>query len=313
LIAKGRLPARLGLLGLTLLLFADLASFSATGMRFISPAEAFADGAVAADFLSSQPGLFRTYSPSYSLPSHVAARADLGTADGVEGVHLAVYDRFMALAGGYGDQSFSVTIPPFPPDRPLDQANRDVQPDLRLLGLLNVEYLAAAFPMNWPGLTFVAEVNGTHVYRNEYLLPRAWVIQPYEEAGGDWAGQLAALADQSAQAVATGDYVARVTHYEPDRIELVVQSPKNSVLVLSEIWYPGWQAMVDGEARPVERKAGILRSVSLTEGTHQVVLVYSPASVRWGTRLSLIGLVSMVIWAGLELWRRRQLNPVQAG
>ena len=108
LIAKGRLPARLGLLGLTLLVFADLASFNATGMRFISPAEAFTDGAVAADYLSSQPGLFRTYSPSYSLPSHVAARADLGTADGVEGVHLAVYDRFMALAGGYGDPSFSL-------------------------------------------------------------------------------------------------------------------------------------------------------------------------------------------------------------
>jgi hypothetical protein len=300
LIAKGRLPARLGLLGLTLLVFADLASFNATGMRFISPAEAFADGAVAADYLSSQPGLFRTYSPSYSLPSHVAARADLGTADGVEGVHLAVYDRFMALAGGYGDPSFSVTIPPFPPDLRLDEAFRDTRPDLRLLGLLNVEYLAAAFPMNWPGLTFAAQIDGTHIYRNQYALPRAWVIPSLPHAGGGWATQLVALADQSARAIATGDSTAQVTRHEPDRIEVEAQLPDDGVLVLGEIWYPGWRAMVDGEAQPVEPVAEVLRGVPLTQGNHRVVLIYDPPSVRWGGRISLVGWTALAV-GGLTL------------
>jgi hypothetical protein len=312
LIAKGRLPARLGLLGLTLLLFADLASFDTTGIRFISPAEAFAGGSVAADYLRGQPGLFRTYSPSYSLPSHVAARADLETADGVEGVHLAVYDRFMALAGGYGDPSFSVSIPPFPPDLRLNEAFRVTQPDLRLLGLLGVEYLVAAFPMNWPGLTLVARMDGTHIYRNQYALPRAWVVPPPSNVSGDWATQLVALADQSARVIAAGDTTVQITRYKPDRIEVEAQLPDDGVLVLGEIWYPGWQAMVDGEARPVEQIAGILRGVSLTEGTHQIVLMYDPASVRWGARLSLIGLVSMVGWAGLEIWRWRRPDPGQA-
>ena len=300
LIAKGRLPARLGLLGLTLLVFADLASFNATGMRFISPAEAFTDGAVAADYLSSQPGLFRTYSPSYSLPSHVAARADLGTADGVEGVHLAVYDRFMALAGGYGDPSFSVTIPPFPPDLRLDEAFRDTRPDLRLLGLLNVEYLAAAFPMNWSGLTFAAQIDGTHIYRNQYALPRAWVIPSLPHAGGGWATQLVALADQSARAIATGDSTAQVTRHEPDRIEVEAQLPDDGVLVLGEIWYPGWRAMVDGEAQPVEPVAEVLRGVPLTQGNHRVVLIYDPPSVRWGGRISLVGWTALAV-GGLTL------------
>jgi hypothetical protein len=311
LTASRRLSPRLALLGLTLLLFADLSSFDATGMRFISPAEAFADGADAADYLMGQPGLFRTYSSSYSLPSHVAAGADLGTADGVEGVHLAIYDRFMALAGGYGDASFSVTIPPFPPDRSLDEAYRDVQPDLHLLGLLNVEYLVTAFPMSWPGLTFVAELNGTHIYRNQHVLPRTWVIHSPIDTGSDWAGQLAALADQSAQAVANGEYPARVIQYEPDRIEIEAHSPENGVLVLSEIWYPGWRAIVDGEERPVQPVAGVLRGVSLVEGMHRVVLVYDPASVRWGVRMSLIGLAGMIGWAGFEVWRRKRSNLTQ--
>lgn len=306
------LSPRLAVLGLTLLIFADLASFDATMMRFVSPEEDFAEGGGTANYLAGQPGLFRTYSPSYSLPSHVAARADLQTADGVEGVHLAVYDRFMSLAGGYGETSFNVTVPPFPPDRPLTEAFRDTQPDLHLLGLLNVEYLAAAYPMDWPGLTPFAEVDGVRVYRNQYALPRAWIIPPsaadaaQADAGDDWAGQLAALADRSAQTMAEGAYIAEVTHYGPDRIEINTRLPENGLLVLSEIWYPGWQATVDGETRPVEQVASILRGISLEAGEHRVVLVYDPASVRWGGRLSMIAIAGMIGWGGFRLWRLRQ-------
>jgi hypothetical protein len=50
---------------------------------------------------------------------------------------------------------------------------------------------------------------------------------------------------------------------------------------------------------------GILRGVSLDAGTHRVVFVYSPASVRWGVWLSLAGWISIIIWAGIVLWRRR--------
>jgi len=312
LTARRRVSPRLAVPGLALLIFADLASFDAPMMRFVSPGAAFADGEGVASYLADQSGLFRTYSPSYSLPSHVAARAGLQTADGVEPVHLAVYDRFMALAGGYGDASFGVTIPPFPPNRPLAEALRDTQPDLRLLGLLNVEYLVAAFPMNWPGLTPVAKVDGTFVYRNEYTLPRAWVVSPgrsgvsYSElsprpdTGDDWPGQLAALADIAVQSVAAREVVVTVTHYEPDRIEVKAALPGPGLLVLSEVWYPGWQVTVDGETRPVERVAGILRGVSLDAGVHQVVFVYAPTSVRWGIWLSLAGwlgvLVAVILW-----------------
>jgi hypothetical protein len=312
LTARGRLPPRLALPGLALLLFADLASFDATMIRFVSPADAFAEGGAVADYLANQAGLFRIYSPSYSLPSHMAAQADLQTADGVEPVHLVAYDHFMALAGGYGDPSFSVTIPPFPPDRPLTEAFRDTQPDLRLLGLLNVEYLVATFPMNQPGLSPVTELDGTFVYRNERALPRAWIIDPppaeitQADINADWAQQLAALADLAAQTVVAKEYVASVTRDTPDRIEVEAQLPRPGLLVLSEIWYPGWQVVVDGKAQLVEQVVGILRGVSLDAGTHRVVFVYSPASVRWGAWLSLIGIGGAIAAEGFALWRLRR-------
>jgi hypothetical protein len=329
--ARGRLSPRLVLPGLALLLFADLASFAMTMMRFVPPLDAFADGETVASYLADQPGLFRTYSPSYSLPSPVAAQAGLQTADGVEPVHLAAYDRLMALAGGYGDATFSVTIPPFPPDRPLTEAFQGMQPDLRLLGLLNVEYLAVAFPMHWPGLTPVAEVEGTFVYRNKYALPRAWVVHPPladavrsdashtpfgalrrdADLSDDWSEQLTALTDLATQTTVTGDYVATVTRYEPNRFEIEARLPKPGLLVVSEIWYPGWQVLVDGELQPVEQVAHILRGVYLNAGTHRVAFEYAPASVRWGMRLSLVGIVTLMGWGGFWLWRRRQTQPVR--
>jgi hypothetical protein len=297
-----------------LLIFADLASFDLTLVRFLSPAQAFAGNDRVAHYLAGQPGLFRIYSPSYSVPSHVAAQAGLQTADGVEPVHLAVYDRFMALAGGYADAAFSVAIPPFPPDRPLAEAFRDAQPDPRLLGLLNVEYLAAAFPMEWPGLVLITEIDGMYVYRNEHVLPRAWVVENLAWEGAaqpdeDWARQLAGLADQSALALAEGDYTARVTQYHADRIEVEIRSAGDGLLILSEIWYPGWQATVDGQEQPVQQVAGILRGVVFPAGEHYVVFSYAPSSVRWGKGLSLITLVGMVGWGGLKLWQWKRPKP----
>jgi hypothetical protein len=303
---------RLALPALAVLLLVDLASFDRTLMRFVSPAEAFADGEAIANYLVVQPGRFRTYSPSYSLPAQVAAQADLQTADGVEPVHLAVYDRFMALAGGYDDPGFSVTIPPFPGDRSLAEAFRDVRPDLHLLGLFNVEYLVSAFPMHWTGLEPAIESDGAYVYRNNYVLPRAWVM-PADEMdslpmvrAGDWRAQLTELADRSMQVVNGGKYVAQVTRYEPDLIEVETHSPGPGVLVLGEVWYPGWRATLDGNDQPVLAVAGILRGVSVTGGTHEIELIYDPASVRWGKRLSLAGIVSIIGWGGFSLWRRKR-------
>jgi hypothetical protein len=282
-------------------------------MHFISPDEAFAAGEEVADYLAGQPGLFRTYSPSYSLPSHVAARAGLQTTDGVEPVHLAVYDRLMALAAGYADPSFSVAIPPFPADRPVNEAFRDVRPDLDLLGLLNVGYLASAFPIDLPDLASVAEIDGVYLYHNSHVLPRAWILDvtawDLAQSQDDWAMQLARLADVSAQAVATGEHTAVVTCYDPDRIELEVRSPRDGLLILSEIWYPGWKATVDGQEEPVQQVAHVLRGVLVSGGEHHIILLYDPASVRWGTRLSLASLVGLIMWVGFRVWRRKRSKP----
>ncbi|MFN8457341.1 MAG: hypothetical protein U0401_22235, partial [Anaerolineae bacterium] len=188
--AQRTLSANLTLVLLGLLLWLDLAWFDASMIRFISLEEALAPGRAAAEVLAQQPGYFRVYSPSYSLPAQTVAAHRLQLADGVEPVHLVVYDQFMARAGGYNDLGFSVTIPVF--NGPLESALREVKPDLKLLGLLNVAYLVSAFPMDWPGLTLEQKINQTYIYRNERALPRAWVAHQAIPAESDWLSQLEA-------------------------------------------------------------------------------------------------------------------------
>jgi hypothetical protein len=309
---------------LGLLLFLDLASFDLSLMRFVPLSEALAPGRPVAEYLAQKPGFFRVYSPSYSLPIQTAAAYGLSLADGVEPVHLAVYDEYMAHAGGYHDPSFSVTIPKFV--GPLDSALKDTPPDLALLGLLNVEYVASAFPMKWEGLILEKEMAGTFIYRNERALPRAWVAHQALLLQSDWLTQLThSLARQPTEVVflengllpAPDDFTGEstitpvtvsITHYSANRLDLTTQLDQPGWLVLSELWYPGWQATVNGAAQPVLRLNGLLRGIYLSEpGAYQITVEYRPRSLIWGQWLSSITAVVVLATLG---WLKIKGNKI---
>jgi hypothetical protein len=319
-------PLTLTLLGF--LLFFDLTWFDASMLRFVPLEEALSPGRGPAEYLAQKPGHFRVYSPSYSLPLQTAAAANLSLADGVEPVHLAVYDQFMARAGGYHDASFSVTIPKFGAG-PLETSLKDVTPDLKLLGLLNVAYLVSAFPMDGPGLILETKVDQNFIYRNELALPRAWVAHEAVPAEEDWLGQLTAQPDlenvvivestaknsqypnghkqstaNTLMGTSSQESTTEITAYSSDRIEVETDITAPGWLVLSEIWYPGWQATVNGMTQPLEKVNGLLRGLYLSQpGAYHIILTYQPRSVFWGQRIS--GLTAALLMAGLLLMLRQ--------
>ncbi|MCB0190519.1 MAG: hypothetical protein KDJ65_01100 [Anaerolineae bacterium] len=307
---RERVSSQFMVLLLGLLLYLDLASFDLSMMRFDPLDEALAEGRPAATYLAQQSGTFRVYSPSYSLSMQTAAAFNLQLADGVEPVHLATYDQFMARAGGYDDAGFSVTIPHFG-DGPLETALKDVEPNLRLLGLLNVDYVAAAFPMNWKGLSLEQKIDDTYIYRNGEALPRAWVAHQTRPPESDWLAQLESLSNLADVAIVDSDTPlsnddipagsAEITAYGSNQIQIETEVETPGWLVVSEIWYPGWQATVNGSTQPVEKVNGLLRGVYLSEpGRYDIVLDYRPASVIWGNRLAW---TTAALLIGVTLWR----------
>lgn len=80
------------------------------------------------------------------------------------------------------------------------------------------------------------------------------------------------------------------TGWEPGRRQWEVHADGPALLIVSEVFYPGWVARVDGSVVPLVRVDGLLQGVGLSGGTHRVELRYEPLSVRLGALLSLLGL-----------------------
>lgn len=90
--------------------------------------------------------------------------------------------------------------------------------------------------------------------------------------------------------------------YAPNRLELTARAASPGLLVLSEFYYPGWRASVNGKEERIYRVDGVLRGIAIPPGESRVLLQYSPWSVRSGAVLSLVAFLGVPI--ALIVFRR---------
>ncbi|MBN1977760.1 MAG: YfhO family protein [Anaerolineae bacterium] len=267
----------------------DLFYVGSTLYRVRPADEVSAEGEAAAAWLAEQPGRFRVYSPSYSIPQHTGAVCGVEMVDGVDPFQLADYVDFMRAATGVDLPGYSVTVPAFP-DVPQGEdmllAHRDVAPDPRLLGLLNVRYVAAAYPIEARDLVPIGEKGGVYLYRNERAFPRAFVVESEDALKSP------------------GVIEVRVIEWTPNRIRVEAEGP--GLLVLSEVYDPDWQVRVDGKGAGLVRVAGTLRGVYLEEGRHQVTFAYWPSGLTVGIVLTV---VAVAVVLGLLVAGKRGRSP----
>ena len=95
-----------------------------------------------------------------------------------------------------------------------------------------------------------------------------------------------------------------------NRLSLRVEAKTESILVLSDTYYPGWKVFVDGRKERILRANYNFRAVPLSKGIHQVEFRYDPVSFKLGAGLSIIGVISCIIigWSS----RRRKNQPNQS-
>ncbi|MBS1250458.1 MAG: hypothetical protein MAG431_02052 [Chloroflexi bacterium] len=274
-VGRERVSPQVWLVGLFLLGAVDWAGAALMSYDVRPNSEVFSHQGELAEYLSERPGHFRVYSPSYSLPQRLAAQHGLELADGVDPLRLTAYAKFMETATGIPQEGYSVTLPPFAGGDP-SRDNAAYFPDARLLGLLNVRYIAAEFDLEVEGLVLREQFGETRLYENQLTLPRAWV-QPADTEPG-----------QSAEP-------AELVAWKPNRITIRAEGP--GLLVLSEIDYPGWRVRVDGQNAEMQAVAGILRGVELAEGEHHIEFFFRPWRLYVG---GLIGLSSLIGLIGLN-------------
>ncbi len=158
------------------------------------------------------------------------------------------------------------------------------------------------------------------VMENLNALPRAWVVpevlaldgEDMREAiqrsqlpdGRPFNPRQSALVDRSERpdtmSFGIGASSASVTKIVDGSISVDVSSAKGGFLVLSEVYYPGWRARIDGTVTPVIPTDIALQGVPIPPGEHTVVFEFVPSSLRLGAALSLVGMLTI---AGLLLVR----------
>jgi uncharacterized membrane protein YfhO len=98
---------------------------------------------------------------------------------------------------------------------------------------------------------------------------------------------------------------AEITSYEPTRVVVRVNASHQGHLVLTDTFYPGWRATVDGRPTAIARANFLFRAVPIGAGVHEIVFTYEPRSFTVGATLGVLGLLALAL-----VWRvnlRREL------
>ncbi len=165
--------------------------------------------------------------------------------------------------------------------------------------LLNARYIIRPASAPEPGAIY--QDTAWKVYDNPTAYPRAWIV--HETAAGNLdqttvdlrkvavlAAPLSVDLDPAAPGAAED---ANVTNWEQNRVALRVRAEGRALLVLSETYYAGWQATVNGKRARIHKVDGDLRGVIVPPGDSQVVFTYSPWWLLPG------GLLTLITFAGV--------------
>lgn len=86
----------------------------------------------------------------------------------------------------------------------------------------------------------------------------------------------------------------KVLTYEPNKITLSTSSDGPALLFMSDTYYPGWKAAVDGKETKIYVADYAFRAVKVPKGDHKVEFYYFPRSFKNGLILSGMALLSLL-------------------
>jgi hypothetical protein len=91
----------------------------------------------------------------------------------------------------------------------------------------------------------------------------------------------------------------------PKRVEIEADLKRPGLVILADVYYPGWELTIDGQPAPIHRANRLMRGAAVLSGKHHLVYAYRPQSLRIGAVLSFAGIIGVM---GVGAWAR--LRPV---
>lgn len=102
----------------------------------------------------------------------------------------------------------------------------------------------------------------------------------------------------------SGQWQAEFLENSANNIRIKAVTPIAGLCVLTDHFYPGWLAFIDGQPATIYRANGVLRAVFLPAGEHVIEFKYEPESLRLGLIISAFSLLLLVAIVFAALRRR---------
>jgi uncharacterized membrane protein YfhO len=87
----------------------------------------------------------------------------------------------------------------------------------------------------------------------------------------------------------------KVSYPTPQRADLEVTLESPGLVILSDLYYPGWELTIDGLPAPIYRVNRLMRGAAVPTGRHRLVYSYNPRSFRVGLIISIFGLSGLAV------------------
>ncbi|MBI4579615.1 MAG: YfhO family protein [Planctomycetes bacterium] len=201
--------------------------------------------------------------------------------------------------------------------------------DSPLCALLNIRYLLSVGPVKHPDYEKVDVPGNLGLYRlkPDKQVPRAFlvgrvdrVLDLDEAIAVMKTGRIDVRTQAVVQTVPGGEAglvdpfpgpagSARMVNYRPSRVRIETTAAGRQFLVLCDVYYPGWEAYIDGARHRIMVTDGIFRGVSVPAGKHTVEFRFEPSRLGIGTALSLSSLAVLMVAAVVHRLGRRDHWP----
>jgi hypothetical protein len=185
--------------------------------------------------------------------------------------------------------------------------------------LWGAAYTLAAKPIAEGHMVFMGK-SGLRVYRHDGAFPRAWAIHELVEVPNPEVGRrmiqeqlpefrhMAYMfaAPPKLERCGAVDEVSLAEH-ATDKVVIRAGMSCQGMVVLSDVFFPGWRADIDGQGVPIYEVNEAMRGVIVPRGEHTLTMRYRPASALAGGLLTLIGAGGALV-AGFGTRARRALR-----
>ena len=225
----------------------------------------------------------RLFAPNFSIPYK------LQTVEGYDPLYLRRYGELIA-ASERGKPNIS---PPFGFNRIITPHNYQS----RLIDLLNVKYVLSLKDEDSAKLIKVFQEGQTRVYENKNAFSRAFMVYDYRLAQNKQEAidllmdekidlaKTAILEEEPEAPRRWADALLRgernegksnvsIVKYTSNQIIIDVETDAPGILILTDSYYPGWKAKIEGEETKIYRVDYNFRGIIIPEGSHEVVFKY---------------------------------------